>query len=282
MVSYKYDTWGKLLEISGPLASTVGVKNPYRYRGYRYDEETGLYSLQSRYYDPEIGRFINADGYVSTGQGLNGTNMFAYCENNPVMRADPSGQFWGEIWNFAKEAVNQIGQAFKAAAPVYAGMGAGTFADGPLPFADAAMLIGAAVLTVGVIGYGTYQATKSISIPKSTTKDKTKDIAPTLPEDTVVYRWPDRGTLNVSYTPSIRDLQFPNYGLSFSTIPKPGSAMTTIGALNATGIVFAVPDSLNHVSVYPVGGTLADWYAAGPNSPWSLAVESVCVKWDGN
>jgi len=73
------------------LASTVGVKNPYRYRGYRYDTETGLYYLQSRYYDPLVKRFINADGYVSTGQGVLGNNMFAYCLNNPATFVDPRG-----------------------------------------------------------------------------------------------------------------------------------------------------------------------------------------------
>ena len=62
-----------------------------------YDEETGFYYLRSRYYDPSVGRFLNADGLVSTGQGLDGNNMFAYCGNNPVMRADTSGQLWGII-----------------------------------------------------------------------------------------------------------------------------------------------------------------------------------------
>ena len=62
-----------------------------RYRGYVYYNETGLYYLQSRYYDPITCRFINADGYVSTGAGLNGFNMFAYCNNNPVMCFDSSG-----------------------------------------------------------------------------------------------------------------------------------------------------------------------------------------------
>ncbi len=62
-----------------------------RYRGYVFDQETGLYYLQSRYYNPEVGRFINADAYTSTGQGMLGNNMFAYCNNNPVNRQDPSG-----------------------------------------------------------------------------------------------------------------------------------------------------------------------------------------------
>ena len=56
-----------------------------------YDEESGLYYLESRYYDPVTGRFVNADGYVSTGTGLMGHNMFAYCNNNPVMYVDPTG-----------------------------------------------------------------------------------------------------------------------------------------------------------------------------------------------
>jgi len=61
VVSYTYDIWGILVSTTGTWASTVGVENPYRYRGYRYDTETGLYYLQSRYYNPEWGRFINAD-----------------------------------------------------------------------------------------------------------------------------------------------------------------------------------------------------------------------------
>ena len=91
VVQYTYDSWGVLLSTTGSLASTLGFLNPFRYRGYIYDEETELYWLRSRYYDPEIGRFLNADGYVSTGTGLSGYNMFAYCNNNPVMYVDITG-----------------------------------------------------------------------------------------------------------------------------------------------------------------------------------------------
>ena len=94
VASYSYDPWGKLLSSSGTLADI----NPLRYRGYYYDAETGFYYLQSRYYDPEIGRFINADSYASTdATGLLSTNMFAYCENNPVMRVDPTGELFWDI-----------------------------------------------------------------------------------------------------------------------------------------------------------------------------------------
>ena len=91
VVAYTYGPWGEAWGVSGTLASTLGAMNPLRYRGYVYDAETGFYYLNSRYYNPTWGRFINADGFVSTGQGISGDNMFAYCGNNPVNRYDPSG-----------------------------------------------------------------------------------------------------------------------------------------------------------------------------------------------
>ena len=87
LAQYEYDPFGNIVSQSGPLADV----NPLRYRGYVYDSETGFYYLQSRYYDPELGRFLNADAYASTGQGILGNNMFAYCCNNPILCSDPSG-----------------------------------------------------------------------------------------------------------------------------------------------------------------------------------------------
>lgn len=89
VVTYNYDTWGKLISIEGNL--TVGQKNPYRYRGYRYDNETGLYYLNARYYNPEWGRFINADALAGEKGTLLSHNGFAYCFNNPVNMEDPTG-----------------------------------------------------------------------------------------------------------------------------------------------------------------------------------------------
>ncbi len=97
---YTYSAWGVKVSVKDAdgnnITSTSHVArlNPFRYRGYMYDEETGYYYLRSRYYNPEMGRFLNADGLVSTGQGLDGHNMFAYCGNNPVLRIDDNGEFY--------------------------------------------------------------------------------------------------------------------------------------------------------------------------------------------
>ena len=98
VVEYTYDAWGKLISTTGTLANTLGADNPFRYRGYYYDTETGLYYLMTRYYDPEVCRFISADVYMTTGQGVLGGNMWAYCGNNPVRRVEVLGQSWEDIW----------------------------------------------------------------------------------------------------------------------------------------------------------------------------------------
>jgi len=87
VAEYAYDPWGRVISATG----TVAEANPLRYRGYYYDAETEFYYLQSRYYDPVICRFINADGYASTGQGFHGYNMFAYCLNCPANCRDTTG-----------------------------------------------------------------------------------------------------------------------------------------------------------------------------------------------
>ena len=101
VVSYTYSPYGKVLSTTGTLASTLGTDNPLRYRSYYYDTDSGLYYLQSRYYDPELCRFLNADSYASTGQGIIGCNMFAYCNNNPITFTDSTGtraQVWQVIF----------------------------------------------------------------------------------------------------------------------------------------------------------------------------------------
>ena len=97
VVNYTYDSWGKLLSITGSLKDTVGVQNPFRYRGYYYDNETGMYYLKNRYYDPELRRFISAD-MVTTAtasmETLHNRNLYAYCGENPLNRNDDEGKLW--------------------------------------------------------------------------------------------------------------------------------------------------------------------------------------------
>ena len=93
VVSYTYDSWGKLISIEGSAKDTIGVQNPFRYRGYYYDTETGFYYLNSRYYDPMVGRFLNADIITSVGATVIEKNVFAYVANNPVNYSDPSGNW---------------------------------------------------------------------------------------------------------------------------------------------------------------------------------------------
>ncbi len=96
VAGYVYDAWGNIHSETGD--TNLRSLNPFRYRGYVYDNETGLYYLQSRYYDPFTGRFLNADAYCDTQSGSPlSTNMFAYCENNPVNNIDSKGQWLARL-----------------------------------------------------------------------------------------------------------------------------------------------------------------------------------------
>ena len=116
MAKYAYDPFGQVLSVtnaSGTAISTTAANvanyNPFRYRGYYYDTESGFYYLQSRYYDPEICRFINADNYASTGQGFLGCNMFAYCNNSPILYIDKDGDMAAEATIVATNFWNPAG-----------------------------------------------------------------------------------------------------------------------------------------------------------------------------
>jgi RHS repeat-associated protein len=112
VASYVYDSWGKIIGQTGSLASV----NPIRYRGYYYDQETQLYYLNARYYDPETGRFISADIVAEGG------NLYAYCQNDPINRSDESGYlsaFWKKALSVAAVVVATV--AVVAVATVFCG-----------------------------------------------------------------------------------------------------------------------------------------------------------------
>ena len=114
LVSYTYDAWGNVSITYSNGGDLTGAQyNPFTYRGYYRDSETGFYYLNTRYYDAVIGRFINADEYVSTGQGFTGYNMFAYCGNDPVMRIDICGYAWKEFLEELNAFIKELRENLK-------------------------------------------------------------------------------------------------------------------------------------------------------------------------
>ena len=92
--TYSYDAWGKCVSVRNAGGYTIGTANPFRYRGYYFDNETGFYYLNSRYYNPEVGRFLNADAFVSTNTSeVLAANLFVYCKNNMPNAYDPNGTY---------------------------------------------------------------------------------------------------------------------------------------------------------------------------------------------
>ena len=223
-----------------------------------------LYYLNSRYYDSVIGRFINADSYISTGQSFVGYNMFAYCNNNPVMYRDDLGTN-----PYVLTAIGVGTLAFLAAVgigTIFTSQQTGTAPSLSLPSFDdmrtRIRILGALLSQIG---------------EKEETKEEVTTAPPT--SSTVIYRYGK--TEPEKFIPSSEDVA-KNSGLSFSTRPpRPGveASVTTIEALNATGVVKAYEDHPGHVRVDPVAGTLAEWHSGGTEHPCTIAVYSAVVKW---
>ena len=134
--SYDYDAWGNCTVYNSSDAA-IGDLNPLRYRGYYYDAETGFYYLQSRYYDPAICRFINADTFATTdANGLLSANMFAYCENNPVGNSDSEGEFPIQVVAAAVSGVVNLATSWASAKATGQTF---TFLDGAVAFVAGAV-----------------------------------------------------------------------------------------------------------------------------------------------
>ena len=169
VATYEYDAWGNIVSSSGRLAEI----NPLRYRGYYYDNETGFYYLQSRYYNPAIHRWINSDSLIGQAENIQGTNLFSYCFNNPVNMTDSTGN-WPKLSTiFAVVAVAAVAVAAVAvtvatcgaAAPALAvaggsiagGISAGSVATGAMLAAGASA---AAAATTAVAEKAVEKVTK--------------------------------------------------------------------------------------------------------------------------
>ena len=164
VASYEYDPYGRVLSATGEMAG----ENPFRYRGYYYDSETGFYYLQSRYYDPQTCRFINADD--TSNLAANGDvvsfNLFAYCGNNPIMGYDPTGEWdWGTFFNGAgllATGVMAVAAAATvltcgAAAPVMVAVAAVTASAGALTVVNGAAEVAESVTGYNVVRDGAFQ-----------------------------------------------------------------------------------------------------------------------------
>ena len=227
VVEYKYDAWGKPLSKTGSIASTLGTLNPFRYRSYVYDEESGLYYLRDRYYKPVCGRFVNADLILGNVGEVGSHNAYAYCKNSPISKCDPDGYTSLDAGYFFQQA---------------------STADGPLPYGDIIGLFG----SLGILLFGALQQALSRTDSSARVREKERSREN---EPTYIYRYGSSTFRNL--TPRAID-----EGLSFSLLPPPnGKAFrTTMEAVNASGLLIAVNDNGMHVSIMPVDpSTMDDW-----------------------
>ena len=218
VVSYAYDAWGKLLYRTN---TQLAEYNPLRYRGYVYDWETGLYYVSSRYYDPEIGRWINADiPEILTADFENFTqyNLFAYCFNNPVNMTDETGAF--PKWAKKAIAVVAVAAVVVAAAVVtVATYGAGSVAGVAMITAAATLAAKATEVTVLQVKKGKAEGKSGGQIAKDSFES--------------IY---NNGAKIVGYTPFIKTAGIAtNHGLSVMVEKGFGGTQTLNATLKASG-----------------------------------------------
>ena len=189
VVEYKYDAWGKLLSTTGSLADTLGIRNPFRYRGYVYDTESGLYYLRSRYYSPSVGRFVNADdcNLIYSSAKLLTDNLFAFCENNPVSGYDPDGTFNWKAGLAVGLAFAAAGLMLLAAVPT----GGASLAVG------GCLIAGATVQTVGTAAVASGAAMTATSILYAASTDQTSGTTYNRDGTRVDYEYNGNGSGNV-------------------------------------------------------------------------------------
>ena len=267
MVKYVYDAWGVCDTIVlDENAANIANLNPFRYRSYYLDTGLNLYYLKTRYYDPNICRFITIDdiSYLAPDT-INGLNLYAYCFNNPIVFCDINGTNPLVI-----AGVGFLGFALLALGVAMVGAMTQTAPETSITLPRLENVLNGLYLLsalIGLIGADTVTEDVVVEPPSS---------------NTVIYRY--GGTSPSNLTPNEKDVKYyptTGKGLSFSTVPKPGAAMTTIEEINATGVLYAVVDGETHVSVFPVNGTIEEWYDAGTSSLWTTTLKTLVTKYRG-
>ena len=226
-----------------------GLINPFRYRGYYYDNETKWYYLNSRYYNPEWGRFLNADGIIGANRDLLSYNLYAYCSNNPVVFCDLNGTSVGLTIPWAVPALKAI--------------------------ADALISIATVTFKAVTIAAGVAVASDVIN--------KSSNSANHTTDQTVIYR--KGSSTNQNLTPRLTDTD----GLSFTTIKPDGKyTVTTVEAINDTQLLMVYRDlkKPTHYLVIPRNRFLLhQWQLSRENAnenPHFLTITLKSVLWDSN
>lgn len=239
-----------------------------RFPGQYFDEFTGLHYNLNRYYNPALGRYMEADPIGLEG----GSNPYAYANNNPISNVDPSGLTTTPgLWGSFGDSFGTIFQ--RTASRTAVGWGAALFE--PSPFGEAGM----AAISIGVFGYEGYKyymGSKTYVTPSNVELRKRNN------EDMFIYRGGSGS--NVNLTPRVQD----EAGLSYFLKPPTNQSytMTTLSAVNDTGVLRAVVDGTNHASVFAVNPlNMNAWILSRPNAdssphPNTIILKGISIKYN--
>lgn len=264
VVEYKYDAYGNIVEIIGN--SQIASANSFRYRSYKYDNETGLFYLNSRYYNPEFGRFINSDKFIDQSGNIVFANMYSYCNNNPIMYLDYSGNNPAAIF---------------LAIPGW----------GWVVFAVITIIVVAIVLTDVEESVATtidninqkynenmqqLVLAMELAVAQTIVKSKTKTKNPSF-----IYRRESGNYTNLTPRPTDSIT-----GLSYMTKPPLSGSytVTSMNAVNATGVLVAVKNGVEHVGVFAADNTQWQlWMASRTTAltaphPYMILLSSISVR----
>ena len=261
---YTYDAWGKVLMVTdgngniNTSSTFIGNINPIRYRGYYYDTETGWYYLNSRYYDPQVRRFINADGIIGANGVFTGYNLFAYCNNSPVRFNDPSGTYINDTSHVSHRNPGG-GYGIPGGLKYEVGFNYLDYAIRPAPL----------YTNVGV------------SYSVNQTDDVSKEL---LPDDPIMYA--TQGVKTQTTVASIGDSSKPVSFYATHDINDPSTLVSSVGIkLNFNDLTISANLGKTNIGIrgsLKNGDTSKSLSAKFNISKMRAGVEGATTQWDGN